>query len=190
MSNSAELIKRCPACGEESPPSELRCACGTLLAHVDLTAPGGAQRPTVEATLPAAETASVLCPHPDCTQPNAPGARCCLYCNRPLGNAPAARIHWPWGESTPIGEELIVGRVQGADASLVERLGKEFDNVSRRHAVLRAGEGGITVEDLGSSNGTFVNEIRLRPHQPVRLHDGACVRFAADLVATVRIEHD
>jgi pSer/pThr/pTyr-binding forkhead associated (FHA) protein len=29
--------------------------------------------------------------------------------------------------------------------------------VSRRHATLRAADGGITIEDLGSLNGTFVN---------------------------------
>lgn len=190
MSESAGLVRRCPACGEESPPTALRCGCGTLLATVDLTAPGEAPTVTDAKPLPSCLDSSVSCPHPDCGQPNAPGVLRCTYCDRPLGATPRACIRWPWGETTIIGPETLVGRVPGVDASLAGRLARDFDNVSRRHAVLRAGADGITVEDLGSSNGTFVNDIRLPAHQPIRLHDGARVRFAADLAATVHIEHD
>lgn len=191
MSESPELVKRCPACGLESPAAALRCGCGALLAHVDLTSPAGATAAAgAAAPAPSGTHTALLCPHPDCGQPNAPGARRCIYCDRPLHTVPAARIEWPWGEASPIGEQTLVGRVPEAEAALVERLTREFDNVSRRHAVLRASSAGVTVEDLGSSNGTFVNDIRLPPNQPVRLHDGARLRFAADLVATVRIGHD
>jgi pSer/pThr/pTyr-binding forkhead associated (FHA) protein len=34
-------------------------------------------------------------------------------------------------------------------------------DVSRRHAVVRLVDGGLAVEDLGSTNGTFVNERRI-----------------------------
>ena len=33
--------------------------------------------------------------------------------------------------------------------------------VSRRHAIITAGEGQVLVEDLGSSNGTFVDGVRI-----------------------------
>jgi ABC-type multidrug transport system fused ATPase/permease subunit/pSer/pThr/pTyr-binding forkhead associated (FHA) protein len=50
--------------------------------------------------------------------------------------------------------ELIVGR-QAADITI------DDDRVSRRHAVIRAADGGVVVEDLGSLNGTWVNGARI-----------------------------
>ena len=44
--------------------------------------------------------------------------------------------------------------------------------VSRRHAMLRLRERKLEVYDLGSSNGTAVNGIRLSAHQPHPLKDG------------------
>lgn len=180
------LIRRCPACAHASPPSALRCVCGALLAHVDLTPAEALAPPPLAA--PVATSDALLCPHPDCAQPNPPEAVRCRYCDRPLGLA--ASIEWPWGERTPIVGELHIGRAAPSAPALIERLEREFDNVSRRHAVLRVHAGQLTVEDLGSANGTFVDAVRLPPHQPLRLRSGAAVRFAADLVAIVSIGDD
>lgn len=35
----------------------------------------------------------------------------------------------------------------------------------------------VSVQDVGSSNGTFVNREPLQPHAPVKLNSGDCVRF-------------
>jgi pSer/pThr/pTyr-binding forkhead associated (FHA) protein len=83
--------------------------------------------------------------------------------------------------------ELLVGREAPAPQSLIDRLQREFDNVSRRHALLRLVADGLWVEDLASTNGTFVNGVRLQARHAVRLSDGATVRFAADLMATVHV---
>jgi len=49
--------------------------------------------------------------------------------------------------------------------------------VSRHHArFLRRPEGWF-LEDLQSTNGTYLNEVRLLPHRPVRLNSGDLVRF-------------
>jgi pSer/pThr/pTyr-binding forkhead associated (FHA) protein len=45
---------------------------------------------------------------------------------------------------------------------------------SRRHAVVRESGGGLTIEDLASANGTFVNEQRISV--PTRLNAGDVVR--------------
>jgi len=42
--------------------------------------------------------------------------------------------------------------------------------VSGRHCVLSQDASGFTLEDLGSTNGTFVNEQRIAPHQLVRVN--------------------
>src|SRR5438132_11108158 len=62
----------------------------------------------------------------------------------------------------PIGDrrELVLGRGDDVDVIVAD------DSVSRRHAKLRVVDG-ITLEDLGSSNGTFHGDRRLAPHETV-----------------------
>lgn len=152
-----------------------------MLVGVDL-APSG---PSASSQAPLAAAApAVECPHADCAQPNPAGRDRCIYCDRPLAIA-RFTIAWPWGETASIGAELHIGRAAPAAPALIARLEAAYDNVSRRHAVLRAAAGGLTIEDLGSVNGTFVNQIRIPPHQAVRLHAGTTVRFAADLTARI-----
>ena len=57
------------------------------------------------------------------------------------------------GGEFPLGaqQEIVIGRASDLDMVLVE------DMVSRRHARIVCGEGQIRIEDLGSTNGTFVN---------------------------------
>jgi Domain of unknown function (DUF4388)/FHA domain len=47
--------------------------------------------------------------------------------------------------------DLVIGRSSGLDLVLIE------DMVSRKHARITLASGGITIADLGSTNGTFVN---------------------------------
>lgn len=49
--------------------------------------------------------------------------------------------------------------------------------VSRRHALIHRGEDTLTLVDLQSTNGTFLNGQRLLPHQPRVLRDGDEVRM-------------
>jgi uncharacterized RDD family membrane protein YckC len=68
-------------------------------------------------------------------------------------------------------EKLVIGRSRSCDIRLRE------DTVSRLHAALVWREGALVLEDLGSSNGTFVNGERvLDPHS---LAAGDDVRFGA-----------
>src|SRR6476661_769989 len=53
------------------------------------------------------------------------------------------------------GAALTVGRALSSDVPLLD------PTVSRRHASLVADESGIDLNDLGSSNGTFVNGTRV-----------------------------
>jgi pSer/pThr/pTyr-binding forkhead associated (FHA) protein len=65
-------------------------------------------------------------------------------------------------------DEFLIGR--GADCDL--RL--HTAAVSRHHCLLRQRAGELTVLDLGSSNGTFVNDQRVRSQSLVR--NGDCLR--------------
>ena len=67
---------------------------------------------------------------------------------------------------------LRVGRGAGADVAI------DHASVSKDHAWLwPADEGGFRLEDLGSTNGTFLNNIRLSPRQPTLLRPNDVVWF-------------
>lgn len=61
-----------------------------------------------------------------------------------------------FGRVVPLQGRVIAGRGEGCDIVL------EATEVSRQHAALEVGPEGVQVEDLDSSNGTFVNGERVR----------------------------
>ena len=64
-------------------------------------------------------------------------------------------------------EDAIIGRV---DAGVL----LDDDEVSRYHAIVRVGEGGADITDLGSTNGTYVDGRRLTGR--AQLVDGSLIR--------------
>jgi pSer/pThr/pTyr-binding forkhead associated (FHA) protein len=75
-----------------------------------------------------------------------------------------------------IADDLLIGRKdngRGIFPDVDLGLDGGYDaGVSRRHAILAHTNGVYTVEDLGSSNGTFVNGQRLSAQTPTRLANG------------------
>jgi predicted component of type VI protein secretion system len=71
----------------------------------------------------------------------------------------------------PIGKEVVVGREEGCQLLLNSSL------VSRRHCQLQHVAEGIWVRDLGSQNGTFVNDVALA--EPTLLKDCDLLRIGA-----------
>ncbi len=71
------------------------------------------------------------------------------------------------------------GRIELGDGETLLGRTSEFlshdDEVSRRHASLRRAAGGVEIEDLGSANGTFVNDRRIQG--PTSLSSGDVVRL-------------
>lgn len=72
-----------------------------------------------------------------------------------------------------VDHKLTVGRGQDNDVVLGSK------QVSRQHAELTVVDDELLVQDLGSSNGTLVNDVRLEPHQPKSLMVDDVVTFAA-----------
>ena len=77
------------------------------------------------------------------------------------------------GRRVEIDAELVLGR---EDAGLTI----EDEEISRRHAVVRPGDGGIEIEDLGSTNGTYVNGSRIEG--PTRLAGGDTVKLGRSVL--------
>src|SRR4051794_30198650 len=73
------------------------------------------------------------------------------------------------GRKTVPPGEYVIGREEGCELPLLVEL------VSRRHARLTVNFDHILIEDLGSSNGTFINgqpiteATRLWPHQKIQI---------------------
>ena len=83
---------------------------------------------------------------------------------------------------------FLVGKTEAAFAQYRDSHPRQLDYLSRRHAHIFVRGGGLFVEDLGSTNGTFVNGERLDEHAR-RLDDGDLLAFGGThFVYTVSIE--
>jgi uncharacterized RDD family membrane protein YckC len=69
------------------------------------------------------------------------------------------------------GEKLILGRSRSCDIRV------KVDTISRLHAVFMWHEGELVLEDLGSTNGTFVNGHRLQ--EPGTVYAGDTLQFGS-----------
>jgi Domain of unknown function (DUF4388)/FHA domain len=74
-------------------------------------------------------------------------------------------------------KQLIIGRSSELDMVLVE------DMVSRKHARISLTNGKITIEDLGSTNGTFVNGEKVKTS---RLKEGDRILIGTSILKLVR----
>ena len=80
--------------------------------------------------------------------------------------------------------ELVIGRGTSCDVVLA------VDDVSRRHTrLVRTGGGGVVVEDLGSTNGTFVNDLRLEHGVPHPLRPGDLLNLAGVIFKALDADH-
>ena len=78
-------------------------------------------------------------------------------------------------EPLPEHGEVVIGRSRGAAVRI------DHDSVSREHARLRLGAS-ITLEDLGSRNGTFVRGVPLRPGEVASVGIGDAIEIGSVLV--------
>jgi len=81
----------------------------------------------------------------------------------------------------PAKDEVMIGREDPIsevfpDVDLTNLGGLE-KGVSRKHAVIHHAGEDYTVEDMGSTNGTFINKKRIQPHAPETIKPGDEVRF-------------
>ena len=70
-------------------------------------------------------------------------------------------------------DNITVGRATTADVVI------DDPAISSVHAhfAIDFSDGTVSLEDVGSSNGTFLNRLQLQPHTPTPLKSGDCLRF-------------
>ncbi|MGC8877992.1 MAG: protein kinase domain-containing protein [Anaerolineae bacterium] len=81
----------------------------------------------------------------------------------------------------PLQDEVVIGRSDPVTNTMVDidltSLGGISGGVSRQHARLVFAQNAWTIEDLDSTNGTYLNGVPLRPFEPQPLHDGDQVQL-------------
>ena len=81
----------------------------------------------------------------------------------------------------PISETLLFGRWDDnhqvyPEVDLSKYQGQKM-GVSRKHALMIARDNRVTIEDLGSSNGTYINGQQLQIRRPYRVREGDILQF-------------
>ncbi len=131
----------------------------------------------------------------ECQMENIEGALFCEECGAKLEGKPELLetdvelggaklvLATPEGNTVdiPAKDEVVIGREDPIsevfpDVDLTDLGGLE-KGVSRKHAVIHHAGAEYSVEDMGSTNGTFINRKRIQPHAPETIKAGDEVRF-------------
>lgn len=188
------LVKVCPTCGYSNSAASLFCispGCGVSLVGVHPSEQSGSQQE--QGTLPVINSTSARCP--ECSAETTQVTERCIYCDAVLPRddsqeKPSVRVElrWPWGKQNLTGT-LRIGRDSPAPPELVKAiLDRGCDNVSRSHAELTVSVDNVSVKDLGSVNGTYIDGVRIPPNKAIPLKHGSVVRFAANLAVEISIK--
>ncbi|MGD0172978.1 MAG: FHA domain-containing protein [Anaerolineales bacterium] len=87
-------------------------------------------------------------------------------------------------------QEYILGRAEKGQAVIpdidMNKFGAHEKGVSRLHCHLRFEGESLLAIDLGSANGTFINDIRVLPEHPGMLSDGDILRLGNLVIEVTR----
>ena len=196
----------CPACGSANLPGEMFCQnCGVQLPPVstpppELPRPGTVPpsgRPEIYGTgwlgdkdlPPLSEPVAPPQRSPAVESHPAGASLASVPAGKSNGVAPVEFVHAQFviretgrAVSLPAGRvEIVIGRsdpVKGVYPDIdLAGYGGDSSGVSRRHARLAYHEGRMTIEDLNSTNFTFLNKHKLVPGQRYPLRDGDELRL-------------
>jgi predicted Ser/Thr protein kinase len=137
--------------------------------------------------------------YPSCSALMEAAARALGVTPDPPSGATAGVAAAPPADAAP-GEavlQVVAGKAQGTEIRIVGefligrhaegdgKLGRDPE-ISRKHALVRRdAEGRVTIEDLGSTNGTWVNEQRIQGAHPLMAGDRIAVGDTVLLVAAI-----
>jgi hypothetical protein len=185
---------KCPKCGHLNRPGTLLCDnCGTLLLGTDREQVGTRKLkdgelppdesaahqtipPNIAPAVPITSDLRSLTSQPSADRKPAPPAGQAnsvfeenMVLRLDIEGAPNAVLVYPKRETTIGRRDPSTGTMPDVDLTAYAgyRLG-----VSRKHAVIRLQNKRLEIYDLGSSNGTTLNGVRLAAHQPHLLRDG------------------
>jgi hypothetical protein len=176
----------CDGCGAPDPA----VATSTPAPPAEADEPAGSAPPATpaetveaaEATQPAEPATEGRCPEDTCGEPVPAGQNACPYCGASLAG-------WTLqldSGATQVRTTLRVGRDPSWSPLAVDLT--PFTDISRQHLVLRVVDDRVRIEDVGSTNGTFVDGVRIRPGEPQEVDRTATVQLGRTLTAQLARE--
>ncbi len=175
-------VKICPTCSSVNPATAIVCGRD----GVSLIAIQPLEQQSSPITKGDREVHRIC---PECNADNSSNSTLCVYCNASLGENKGLqqfRITWPWDMATVHFQKLRIGRQPPAPDFLIKKLSENgYDNISRNHADIFMQDGELIIEDLGSTNGTFVDGERIEKGARRKLGAGAVLRIASNFVCKV-----
>jgi hypothetical protein len=201
---------KCTICGAENLEGAAYCEdCGSKLPTTPPPAAGEVEEEVVVTQPGVVEPVggTVVCP--SCGTDNPEGSRFCDDCGASLvATAPAVvipeaheEIHQiprgvtkliaqDTGKEFPLDKDVItIGRQSPADGIFPDIDLTDIDEeayVSRRHARILKKDEGFIFEDLGSSNGSFINNVRIAQGVQQFLNEGDVVRLGKTVMTLVK----
>jgi pSer/pThr/pTyr-binding forkhead associated (FHA) protein len=158
-----ELIKLCPACGEQNPATEVICR--ICMANLSSVAP---------VSPPPINTPPILAPTPDQVPADDETGSDGTMISRPE----TLTLSLQAGGAVSVQSGHVLGRHGDA-----ENVFGKFRTVSRRHARVTFVNGTWNIEDLESTNGTWVNGCRIEPKElcPLTVGDTVALSLACEM---------
>jgi len=102
------------------------------------------------------------------------------------GGRVRAVLDWPWGEKSELAEHLNIGREFGFSPYARELT--PYTHVSRKHAELLVYGDGVWIRDLGSRNGTYVNNDEVPKGQAYLIDSDSIIRFGPLLAVSLKLK--
>ena len=204
-----EYVRVCPTCQALNEPLSLYCkGCHTFLAGIEPTdqaaaaptpaSPAMSTGGITTSASPLNDRPLVICHSCAASQPPDPSGLC-ERCAAPievqpagtlpeLPSQPAFQLILPWGTAMTLDvPELVIGRQSGPRWLQDALVANGFTTISRRHArIFRQVDGSLQIEDLRSTNGTFLDGQRLTHGQPAQLASGSEIRLGSSLLLRIR----
>lgn len=179
-----EKFKICPACEERNSSSRLECQkCETDLAGVRIVDEGvllNAQCEPIREDSTTSNGDSGLVKNCDCGTANLPQARKCTACGEDISDIRPEKSCNP---NTP--KRYVLRSVGGGCTFILEKpvtiIGRETDMkdyllaksyVSRQHAKFTVTDNGVYIENISTTNRTFINNSPISGDAPTLLKNG------------------
>lgn len=183
-----ECYKICPSCGAHNPQTAIDCEqCGVDIFNEQVV------HAQMERIVPVV-TPAALVRYCDCGAKNPPQARICVVCGEDISDV------LPTEECT-CGEHIMLTNLDGSCALVIVEaetvIGREaalYDYlvdkpfVSRRHAKLYKSKDVLEIENLSTTNPTFINNVKSENGKRYRLQDGDEIGLGGLCIAGKRQE--
>ncbi len=181
-----DKYKVCPSCGQKNSPVVLECvSCGSDLMGIEIVDDELLKKQSEQSAPEEASTNTNMVKICDCGTHNPASARKCSSCGEDISDIIPSQVAEPQNTVEATKSRFVLSTLDGEYAYEItdgihlvgrENEMKEYlsqkDFVSRTHARITCEKGYLYITNLSESNGTFINNVRIKDSDPHMLSDG------------------